>query len=177
MYLISLYFDEQTSQALQQYINLVAKKTGNTFMTDGKVPPHLTVSAMESTEEEKIVNGLRTLAGELKQGEVQLVSVGTFFPSVIFVSAVYSEYLHATAEMIEAYMCRVCNTKISTTYRPFHWVPHVTIGKKLSQEQMKIAFETLQHCFTTLDGRVVRIGLARTNPYRELMDVRLDEET
>ena len=39
MYLISVYFDEQANKNLQRYINIIADKTGNTFMTDNNVPP------------------------------------------------------------------------------------------------------------------------------------------
>ena len=39
MYLVSIYFDENTNKKLQQYINKVAEQTGNTFMLDEKVPP------------------------------------------------------------------------------------------------------------------------------------------
>lgn len=43
MYLISVYFDEQANKNLQRYINMIADKTGNTFMTDNNVPPHITL--------------------------------------------------------------------------------------------------------------------------------------
>lgn len=40
MYYISIYFDQKTTARLQDYINLAAKKSGNTFMSDQNVPPH-----------------------------------------------------------------------------------------------------------------------------------------
>lgn len=48
MYLISIYFDDKTNNRIQQAINQVAKKSGNTFMLDAEVPPHITVSAFET---------------------------------------------------------------------------------------------------------------------------------
>ena len=43
MYLISAYFDEHTTRQLQRFIDAVAQNTGNTYMIDNNVPPHLTI--------------------------------------------------------------------------------------------------------------------------------------
>lgn len=174
MYLISISFDEKTNQRIQQYINQVANKTGNTFMTDGNVPPHITVSAMESTEEAQIVKQLERVVHDFKRGEIQFVSVGTFLPSAIFISAVYSEYLHKMAYAIDQSMSEIEKIKIRPVYRPFQWMPHATIGKTLSKEQMKIAFEVLQTSFSVFEGSVVKIGLSKTNPYKEIVEFQLE---
>ena len=41
MYLISIYFDEKTNKILQRYIDRIAEKSGNSFMIENKVPPHI----------------------------------------------------------------------------------------------------------------------------------------
>ena len=51
MYLVSLYFDEKSSRILSRYIKKIAEKTGNIFMTENRVPPHLTVASLESKDE------------------------------------------------------------------------------------------------------------------------------
>ena len=48
MYLISAYFDEHTTRQLQRFIDAVAQNTGNTYMIDNNVPPHLTISSFET---------------------------------------------------------------------------------------------------------------------------------
>ena len=47
MYLISVYFDDKSNKIISNYINKIAQKTGNTFMTDNHVPPHLTIMSVE----------------------------------------------------------------------------------------------------------------------------------
>ena len=47
MYLVSVYFDEKTNKILNRYIRIIAEKTGNTFMTEHNVPPHMTLSSIE----------------------------------------------------------------------------------------------------------------------------------
>ena len=56
---------------------------------------------------------------------------------------------------------------------PFNWIPHTTIGKKLSKEEMKIAFDVLQNSFGMFSGRVVKIGVAKTNPYEDIFSQEL----
>ena len=58
MYLISLYFDKNTENHIQHFIHEVAKQSGNVFMVDKKVPPHITVSAFETLREEEIAAAL-----------------------------------------------------------------------------------------------------------------------
>ncbi len=57
MYLISVYFDDKSNKIISNYINKIAQKTGNTFMTDNHVPPHLTIMSVEAREEKKIARG------------------------------------------------------------------------------------------------------------------------
>ena len=168
MYLVSLYFDEKTEEKIQSFINQVAEKTGNTFMVDGKVPPHMTVYEFATQEEEKAIEYLKNAVANLKQMEVQFVSVGTFLPYVIFLAPVLDKELFNTSLATYLNLSKIENCSISKYYQPFQWMPHATIGKKLSSEEMKIAFEVLQNQFSPFKGTVTKIGLAKTNPYRDI---------
>ena len=59
MYFISLYFDNKTNERIQRYIDKIANCSGNVFMTENKVPPHITVSSFEMGEEREIIGKLR----------------------------------------------------------------------------------------------------------------------
>ena len=169
MYLVSVYFDEQTNRHIQQYINAVAKATGNCFMLAGKVPPHITVSAFETKTVEKVIPSLEKSFERLQQGTVQWASVGVFLPYVIYVAPVLNQYLHRMSEEIYKGLEFFEEASVSTHYRPLQWMPHTTIGKKLSKEEMRVAFEVLQNQFGMFQGQVVRIGLAKTNPYEDIL--------
>lgn len=169
MYLVSIYFDEKTNQRLNQYIEQVAEKTGNTFMIDGNVPPHITVGAFETkASHEKLVSVLNSVLENICVGSVQLASIGTFQTSSIFLSAVYNEYLHEMCKSICEVLESVENTIIRKNYQPFRWLPHVTIGKTLSKDQQLLAFEELQSSFGMLEANAVKIGLSKTNPYMDI---------
>ena len=168
MYLISIYFDEKTNRRIQQYINKVAECTGNTFMLDGSVPPHITISAFETQNEKAVIEALERAVARLRQGTLEWVSVGQFFPYVIFLIPVLSEYLHEMSTIVNDELSNTNWIKISPYYRPFQWLPHTTIAKKLTKEQMQTAFEVLQNSFGMFEGEVVRIGLAKPNPHHDI---------
>ena len=168
MYLVSLYFDEKTNKTIQNHINKVAEKTGNTFMIDGNVPPHITVSAFETKCEEACVTMLENIVTQIETGCLQWASVGTFLPYVIYIAPVLNNYLQGMIETIYDRIQTVPETKMSPYYKPFGWLPHTTIGKKLTKQEMQIAFEVMQTQFHVLEGTVTKIGLAKTNPYQEI---------
>ncbi len=176
MYLVSLYFDEKTNKNIQNLIDKVAKKTGNGFMVEGKVPPHITVSAFETKQENEVLERLQIIATDLAQSNLRWVSVGTFLPNVIYVTPVLNLYLQNMIETIYGKMEGVEDTIFNRFYLPYQWIPHTTIGKLLSKEQMQNAFEVLQEQFVPFEGMVTKIGLAKTNPYTELALFDLKEE-
>lgn len=169
MYLVSIYFDDRTNDKIQKLINQVAQKTGNTFMLDGNVPPHITVSAFESLEEEKVIEALSHVTTHLKKDSLQWVSVGQFFPYVLYITPVLNEYLYDISAKICTALSQIDGVKISPYYQPFQWLPHSTIAKTLTKEQMSIAFEVMQNSFGIFESQAVRIGLAKPNPHRDIM--------
>lgn len=175
MYLISLYFDEKTDNRISQYIQQVAKASGNTYMLDGNVPPHMTISAFETREEEQVVAALEGEISKMKTGTVQWASVGQFFPYVLFISPVLNEYLYSLSIGVYDILYKMNGVSISRFYKPFQWMPHTTIGKKLNREEMEAGFRVLQNSFGMFDGQVTRIGLAKTNPYRDIASWKLKE--
>lgn len=56
-------------------------------------------------------------------------------------------------------------------YQPMQWLPHITLGKKLEREQMQIALELVQEHFQPISAQVVALGLAKTNPHREIVRI------
>lgn len=49
----------------------------------------------------------------------------------------------------------------------------LTLGQKLTKEQMRIAFESMQKCFSAFEGKVIAIGLAKTNPHEDILMMEL----
>lgn len=168
MYLISIYFDEKTDKQIRRLMSQVAEQTGNTFMQDNHVPPHITVAAIETRDENAAIIALGKCVQKLAQGKLRFISTGAFFPQVIYLEPVLNEYLHELACAVNDAVKDLPDTIVSPYYQPFSWLPHVTLAKQLSEEQMRMAFETLQKRFVSFEGTVTRVGIAKTNPHRDL---------
>ena len=174
MYLISLYFDDVTNSRIQSYMNQIAKCTGNDAMLVGKVPPHITLSAFETTQESEAVAVFEDLAKEFICGEIMWCSVGMFLPHTIYLLPVMNHYLFQMSEQAYQYISQIRQVKIHQRYQPFSWMPHSTIGKQLSKSELKEAFAVMQEQFGVLRGTAVSIGLAKTNPYTDICRVWYD---
>lgn len=175
MYLISVYFDKKAENQIQFYINDVANVCGNLFMIDNKVPPHITITAFETIHEENVVEVLNKAVSCIKQNKIEWVTVGTF-PTVIYIQPVLNEYLHNLSSAIYEEIVKVPDTKVSKYYKPFSWLPHVTIAKQLSDEEVRTSFELLHKSFRMFEGNIVRIELAKKNPFRVIASWELEDE-
>ena len=168
MYLISIYFDGKTENLMQSLINKVAKATRNSYMTDGKIPPHITVLAFESKNEDRVIELLEENLESFKSGSLFFSSTGTFKGKVLYVEPVLNEYLHnMSAKLYDIYK-DMEDVKFSPYYKPFGWIPHLSIGKHLDDGQLEDAFRVLVKHFAPMKGVVKRIGIAKTNPHRDI---------
>ena len=93
MYLITVYFDEQSNKTIQRYMNKVAEYTGNHFMIDNTVPPHLTVLSFQSNDQQDVINRLKKSINSLFTGSIYYVSLGVFLPYVLYITPVLNNYL------------------------------------------------------------------------------------
>ncbi len=176
MYLISAYFDDDTNKKINRYIKQIAERTGNTFMTDNHVPPHMTISSVEARNGELLMPYVEQLSHRLRQGPVQFVSAGMFFPYVMYVTPVLNAYLQEMSKAVYEAVCDIDEVSVSRFYQPMQWLPHVTIGKKLSKEEMRLAFEIIQNGFAPFEGTITAMGLAKTNPHEDMLKIDLIEE-
>lgn len=168
MYLISIYFDKETEGRLNLTMQRVAKATGNYFMLDNQVPPHITVVSVETKCEDELLARIESIAKNLKQGKIKFVSAGTFSTKVVFVQPVLNEYLHQLSAILTKELEQMDETILSPYYQPFSWLPHCTIAKQLSKEEMQKALFELLAYFTPIDGYVTQIGVAKTNPHKDI---------
>ena len=93
MYLITIYFDKQTNKTLQWYIDKIAEKTNNHFMIENRVPPHMTIAAIEARNVNVLKPAFETLNGKLYSGSMKVVSVGQLFPYVMYATPVLNQEL------------------------------------------------------------------------------------
>lgn len=173
MYLISIYFDKQTNKTLQWYIDKIAEKTGNHFMIENRVPPHMTIAAIEARNVDVLKPEFETLNGKLYSGSMKVVSVGQLFPYVMYATPVLNQELFELSEEVYGTFCNIPETKMSEYYRPFSWLPHITLGKTLDKVQMQKAFQAMQESFVPFTAQFDEIGMAKVNPHEDVARFKL----
>lgn len=173
MYLISAYFDDACAKTLQKLIDRVAAASGNTFMIDNKVPPHMTIASVETKDEKNLRSYFETLKDCISPGKINIVSPGQLFPYVMYVTPVLNEYLMGLSRDIVGMTEKIEGAKLSKYYRPYSWLPHITIGKTMSQYEMVKAFEVMQQYFVPMEATITEIGLAKTNPHEDIVRIEL----
>ena len=169
MYLVSVYFDEKTNKILNRYIRIIAEKTGNTFMTEHNVPPHMTLSSIEARSVDVLTGAIEMLRGKAEKGSVRFVSTGQLLPYVFFATPVLNDYLQTLTSQVYELIKDIPETSISRYYQPGSWLPHVTLGKTLTKEQMQTAFAVMQDNFQPFTATITEIGLAKVNPHEDVV--------
>ena len=168
MYLISIYFDEKTNKILQRYIDRIAEKSGNYFMIENKVPPHMTIASIEARNVNVLKPAFEDLNGKLCAGNMKVVSIGQLFPYVLYATPVMNQKLFDLSGEIYKAFCDIPETTLSEYYKPFSWLPHITLGKTLKKVQMQKAFQTMQKKFIQFTARFGEIGLEKVNPHEDV---------
>lgn len=173
MYLITAYFDEKSNRSLQRYIDRIAEKTGNRFMTDNHVPPHLTIAAIEAKNPEVLLPAMKVLQGQVKQGSFVLASIGQLLPYVFYGAPQHNKYLRELSWQVYMAVKDIPETSVNRYYLPEDWFPHITLAKKLSKEQMSQALAAMQERFQPEKVQVVELGLSRVNPHEDIVRISL----
>lgn len=168
MYLVSLYFDEQTNEKVLKFMKSVAVKCGNNYMFDKNIPPHMTIASVSEGNENEIISVLDSVIKNWKQGQIDFVAIGSFKPHVLFLSPILNEYLNELSVLVnEALRMNGCQPG-NSMYLPYQWLPHTTIARTLNEEQMITAFRVLQANFEPFSGTVIKVGLAKNNSHRDI---------
>lgn len=173
MYLISAYFDQKTTKELGKLIERISIKTGNDFMIRNQVPVHLTLSSFETKEIIRVRERFPEYAKQCTAQEIQIASCGMLLPYVFYAAPVLNAYLQTLMETTYQFVQGMEDTSVSRFYRPYQWMPHITLAKTLDREQMRGAFEVVQQYFVHGKAEIVELGLAKTNPHEDLVRVSL----
>ena len=173
MYLITAYFDDESTYILQKHINAIAKASNNTYMTDNKVPPHLTICQAEAPNVDVLCDGFKAFAEGLKSEEVTLASIGMLFPYVVYSAPVPNEYLLSMSKKANEIISAIPDVSVNKYYRTDSFLPHVTLAKKLDEEQMLRAISSMRSSFVPINANIVRVGLSKVNPHFDVDEVEL----
>ena len=114
---------------------------------------------MTSKEADPLMEESRHAFSEWKTEKIKNKS--GFYP-------VYNEFLNQLILKIYQTFDEYVSISQKNRYLPYHFVPHVSISRKLNEQQTNQAFKILNHCFEPFYGKVIQVALVKTNPYQEI---------
>ena len=168
MYHLSLYFDEKTNQKFSSLNKQVEQVLHQNYIEKYHIPFHLTIATYKEIEEETFIEEANQLFEKESIQKLYFVSLGCFQKSTLYLLPVYDEFLNhlilKTHQNFEKYVSISQNNR----YLPYHFVPHVSLSRKLSEQQTNEAFKILNHYFEPFYGKVIKIALVKINPYQEI---------
>ena len=175
-YAVTLEFDKETENKIQEMIDEVARVTGCDYMKQSKIPPHVTVSALVSDNEAALLTEMENIAASMNEGSVFFANIGIFNPLVIYLGPVMNEFLQDTCRTVNERLLKYGEVGNRGRYMPNQWVPHAGIAVKLTPELLKEAFTIVQEKFSVFEATAERIVLARAEPYEELKSWKLNSK-
>ncbi len=167
-YAVVLYFDKESEAKMQDMMDKIVMKTGADFMKKEGIPPHITISALESEDEEALIRAADEAASKMREGEISFASIGIFNPLVIFLAPVMNDYLRNACANMNECVLRVAKVGNKGRYLPGQWVPHAALAVKLNTETIRTAFDIVSSEFIPFVAKAEKVVLARVEPYVEL---------
>lgn len=175
-YAVTLEFDKETENKIQEMIDEVARVTGCDYMKQSKIPPHVTVSALVSDNETALLSEMECVAEAMHKDFIWFANIGVFNPLVIYLGPVMNEFLQSTCRTVNERLLQYAEVGNRGRYLPNQWVPHAAIAVKLTPEALKEAFTIVQEKFSAFGATAEKIVLARAEPYEELKSWKLKEK-
>ena len=178
-YAVTLYFDSQTNELIEKAMRDIAAATGNNYMLDNSVPPHLSLGLFHTEEEktgemvklfEQFAEGLKTEGAGLS---LNFNGPDNFADKVIFLSVSRDEPLMKLNRDLHQLFLPHFEAGDNRNYLPENWVPHIALAVKLSGTQFEKGFETAKTFPLPKSAKITSATLARCNPYNEVVKISL----
>jgi 2'-5' RNA ligase len=168
-YAITLYFDEKTEEIINSLIKKIANKTGNKYMVDNKIPPHITISLFQYNGKIDTVMGIiENNISLFNRKNIVIASIGIFNPSVLFIAPVINDYLIELNRKVNEIININDEILLDRNYIKNQWIPHISLGVKLNEKELINGVKTLVKNFKILDIGIDRVGFAKCNPYKDI---------
>lgn len=175
-YAIVLYFDDTTNKIIGNIIERAASLSGNNYMLDINIPPHVTLGCFFSDEQVDLHERVESFVKSVTPFEVTFHSIGAFEPYVLFASPVKDERLTQLNALLHESLLNRYEPAENANYLPNRWMPHCSLAVRLDAEQFAKAKAIESEIDLPFTARVTKIALAKCNPYNVMATWNINEE-
>ncbi len=149
-YAISLNFDEATNTYIRSLMASLAQASGNFYMTEHKVPPHLTLGIFhcQDSDLEKLKELFDSFSSNAQsifdQGlTLDFEGLDNFLDKVIFLKPKKSQALQKLNEELHKKLLPYFEAGDNRNYLPENYFPHIALGVKLTPAQFEKGMKVL----------------------------------
>ncbi len=169
-YAVSLHFTQDVNQIISDAVGEIAKLTGNDFIIQNKIPPHVTIGAFHGTKEKEahLTKLVEDFSKALQPGMVQFTEVGNFNKKVLFLKPQKDAFLTEINKALHKLILPEFEKGENGYYMPEIWFPHTTLATRLSQSQFEKALEIANKISLPLETKISSVGLYQCSPFLEL---------
>ena len=169
-YAVSLHFSQKVNDIVISTLQAIADKTGNRFMIENKIPPHITIGAFHAAREEeaKLLQLVEEFAQGQKAGSVQFIEVGDFNGKVLFLQPEKNNFLSEINKKLHTLLLPEFEKAENGYYLPDIWFPHTTLATRLNQSQFSAAEEIAKKISLPLEAPIEELAVYQCSPFLEL---------
>lgn len=169
-YAVSLHFTKDVNDIISAATKEIAQLTGNNFMLDNKVPPHVTIGAfhVDKQDEPKLLQLVQDFAKTQTPGTIHFTEPGDFNQKVLFIKPQKDEFLTTINKALHKIMLPQFTEGENGYYVPDIWFPHTTLATRLNQTQFSQALDIANKIPLPLKANVHDIGVYLCSPFAEL---------
>jgi len=149
-YALSLNFDDAAGSYIRSLMACLAQASGNSYMTEHQVPPHLTLGMFHCQDQDleklkELFDSFAVEAAGLAGEGLSLTFEGldNFSDKVIFLKPQKSPVLEKLNEALHKKFLPYFEAGDNRNYLPENYFPHIALGVKLSPAQFEKGMEAL----------------------------------
>lgn len=169
-YAVSLHFGREVNEIIYSAMKKIAKQTGNSFMLENKVPPHITIGAFHAAKEDerKLLGLVEDFARGQQAGSVQFCEVGNFNNKVLFLQPEKNSFLTKINAEFHDLLLPIFSKAENGYYQPDIWFPHTTLATGLNSSQFEKALKIAGEINLPLEDAIGELAMYQCSPFAEL---------
>lgn len=174
-YAISLHFPQNVNRIIISTVKAIAEITGNSFIIEKKIPPHITIGAFHAAKKEESI--LLQLVEEFttwqQAGIVKFTGIGNFNKKVLFLRPERNSFLEKINSELHSLLQGNFEKAENGLYLPEMWFPHTTLATRLNKSQFYAAEEITKQISLPFEAGVTELSVYQCPPFAKLKKFKL----
>lgn len=169
-YTISLHFPQAVNEIISSAVEAISDLTGNHFIKENKIPPHITIGAFHAAkdEESKLLQLVEDFAKKMEPCIIHFCDIGNFNNKVLFLKPEKDDFLAKINSDLHSILLAKFEKAENGYYLPEIWFPHTTLATRLNQSQFEKAKKIAGKIKLPLEAEISEISVYQRSPLEEL---------